>query len=907
MKPYAKNSAGSRAVGALLLMAAAWLLSACGGGSGGNNNSHPAAPTAPGGNTFVYSGPAPANADIQRFQAAFYNNLVGDDRCGTCHTRGGQGSTAFVDRSDVNVAYNAALTLVNLENPAASAIAQKVYGGHHCWEDSTAACRVQMISYIENWASGGGGVATSVKLAIPKDRDPNGADTNGDGIGDGFHAFPDPATYSGSQLYADVKHYCGRCHSETAAVQQQPYFASSDPAVSYTAIQSKIDLNDPTLATPPPTDPKIKNKSRLVVRLRDEFHNCWSDSCANDAATIQNDLRLLAASSPVTLLDSTIYRSKAQVLNDGVVGSSGGRFEVYQIALWRFLEGEGSVISDTSGVNPGISLTLTGTEGSSGDYMWIGGGGIQFANSVAYGGAAASRKLYDLIAPAGEYSLEAWILPANIADEKREIIAYGDGATNRNFMLGQFKHDYQVFNRSSVTNSRGEPSLISDSKTTEVLQSALQHVVVTYDPVGGRRLYVNGDLVSAALPNDNGTLANDWSTNYSVILGNNLARIDPNLAGSAAWRGALRMVSVHKRALSAEQIQQNFKVPPGEKRYVMFNVSQLNNMPASCRGTDASGQAVSYCYVYFEISQYDNYAYLFNKSYFISLNADIADLNGLVIKGIHIGLNGKLSPVGQGYVHVDTTINTANYTPGMAPGSGQALSSIGTVVPKLSGADSDLLYLEFDEIGIGSTYQPPAQTVLAFAYTLDGIPAIDLGWRTFDALNATFSQLTGVPMSASTGGTNPVAVSRVFSGVRSQLPAVEDLPAYLSSHQTSVTQLAVAYCSALLHDVGYRQAFFGNGASAANYLSGNGWDNLLNPLVNTFLSGSGLYPKSGTPLLATRMHTELLDLLTHPSVDTSRKPGLCAIGGSCSSDPAILNAATVACAAALANAAITLQ
>ncbi|HSB96708.1 MAG TPA: LamG domain-containing protein, partial [Spongiibacteraceae bacterium] len=162
MKPYAKNSAAGRAVGVLLLMAGAWLLSACSGGSGGGNNSHPAPPTAPGGNTFVYSGPAPANADVQRFQTAFYNNLVGDNRCGTCHTRGGQGKTAFVDRNDVNAAYNAALTLVNLENPAASAIVQKVYGGHHCWEDSPAACRVQMISYIENWASGGSGVATSV-------------------------------------------------------------------------------------------------------------------------------------------------------------------------------------------------------------------------------------------------------------------------------------------------------------------------------------------------------------------------------------------------------------------------------------------------------------------------------------------------------------------------------------------------------------------------------------------------------------------------------------------------------------------------------------------------------------------------------------------------------------------------
>jgi hypothetical protein len=897
-----KNSLLRMQTCALLIMGTL-LLSACGGGSGGSNNSKPAPPAQPGGNTFVYSGPAPANADIQRFQTAFYNNLVGDDRCGTCHTRGGQGKTAFVDRTDVNAAYNAALTLVNLENPAASAIVQKVYGGHNCWEDSPAACRVQMVSFIENWASGGGTVATTVKLAIPKDRDPNGADTSGDGVGDGFRAFPDLATYSGSKLYADVKLYCGRCHSETAGVQQQPYFASNDPTISFEAIKSKIDLNDPALS-----NATVKSKSRLVVRLRDEFHNCWSASCAADAITIQDDIQQLAANSPVTLLNSTIYRSKAQILNDGVVGSSGGRFELYQIALWRFLEGEGKNISDTSGVNPGITLTLKGLEGSSDDFNWIGGGGIQFAGAVAYGSAATSRKLYDLIAPGGEYSLEAWVLPANTTDEKREIISYGDGAANRNFMLGQFKYDYRVFNRSNVTNSRGEPFLSSVAVVDEgVLKSSLQHVVVTYDPVNGRRLYVNGDLASATLPDDRGTLANDWSTNYAVVLGNNLAQIDPNLAGSAAWKGALRMVSVHKRALSPQQINVNFKIPPGEKRYVMFNVSHLDGMPASCSGTDASGQTISYCFVYFEISQYDNYAYLFNKPYFISLNNDISDLSGLTIKGMHIGMNGKLSPVGQAYVHIDKTINTASeYTPGMAPGSGQLLSSIGTVVPKLSGADADLLYLEFDQIGVGMPAQVAPPTVLAFAYTLDGAPAIELGWRTFDSINASFSYLTDVPMSASTDGqVAGVKISQVFNGVRQQLPAVEDFPAYLSSHQTSVTQLAIAYCSALMHNSSYRQAFFGGGAASAAYLQGNGWDNLINPLVSKFLSGGGLYGAS--PSLTTEAHDELLELLTHSAADTTRKAGLCAAGGSCSSDPTILNAATVACAAALANAAITLQ
>jgi hypothetical protein len=870
------------------------LLVACGGGGSGGDtieNEQPVKPI-PGENKFVYSGPPPASSDAQRFQTAFYNNLVPDNRCGTCHTRGGQGKTAFVDRVDVNAAYLASLTLVNLENPAASSIVQKVAGGHNCWEASNAACRVQMISYIENWVNGGGGVATSVKLATPRDRDPNGADIDGDGTGDGFRGFPaDSTAYAGSPLYGLVKTHCGRCHSEAAAVQQQPFFGSNDVAISYEAIKSKVDLNDPALS-----NPALKAKSRLVTRLRDEFHNCWSASCADDATAMQAAIRQYALSIQATQLDGTIYRSRAQVLNDGVVGSSGGRFEGQQIALWRFLEGEGSVISDTSGINPGISLRIKGVEGSSGDFNWIGGGGIQFAGAVAYGDASTSRKLFEMIAPGGEYTLEAWVLPANVTDENREIVAYGDGAAGRNFMLGQFQYDYRYYNRSSATNSRGEPAL-STNPDDEVLQSALQHVVATYDPVNGRRLYVNGEFTGDVQEGDRGTLANDWSSNYEIVLGNNLAQVDPANPASRAWRGTLRMVAVHNRVLSPTQIATNYAVPPGEKRYVMFNVSQIAGMPASCRGTDTAGQPVDYCFIYFQVSQYDNYAYLFYKPRFISLNEDRADLAGLHIKGIHLGINGELAPVGQAYVNVDATIDLNDpvfgYKPGNEPGSGQALSEVGTVIPKSAGADADLLFLEFDQIGPNPdiTVSP---VVLPFAYVLNGIPAVELGWRTFDSVSASFSQLTGVPSSANTGVANggvPVTVGEVVAGVRQQLPAVPDFSAYLSSHQSGASQLAIAYCSGLM------QAFFAN-ASAADFR--NNWQaNLVDPLVNRFMGTAALLAGHDT----TVVRTELLNLLTHPGTG-GRRAGLCAAG---CNDAQVLSAATAACAAALANAAVILQ
>ena len=889
------------------ILICALILTACGGGSGGGNSENAAPPAAANNNSsFVYSGPAPSSVDVQRFQQAFYNNLVNDNRCGHCHTRGGAGKTSFVDHTDINFAYSEALTLVNFENPAASKIVEKVYSdgqGHNCWETSPAACRVQMISFIEAWMANGGVSSTSVKLTAPKDRDPNGS-------GDGFRSFPSDSTlFAGSALYANVKVYCSRCHSDTSSVQQQPYFASSNATIAYDAIKSKIDLNDPNSNDP------AKAKSRLVVRLRDEFHNCWSASCANDAAAMAGWIQQFAAQVPAVQLSATAYRSKAQVLDDGIVGVSGGRFELYQIALWRFLEGEGDTVSDTSGVSPAISLKLKGTEGDTGNYKWIGGGGVQFNGAAAYGTTSTSKKLYDLITAAGEYSVEAWVVPANVADENREIIGYDDGSGlnksaigGRNFVIGQTMYNYDFYNRSSATNSLGMVGnkTFSSDPDKEALQAALQHVVVTYDAVNGRKIYVDDQLVSNNFPDDKGTLASDWNSGYSVILGNTLA-----LADKTAWKGAIRMLAVHKRALNPTQINQNFQIKPGEKRYVMFNVSKIANMPASCYNAATD---TSYCYVYFEVSQYDNYAYLFNKPYFISLNSDITDLHDLEIKGIRIGINGKLSSEGQAYISVDTRIDTASkYTPGDAPGSGQLLvdenpithitGAMGTIVPKLSGADADLLYLEFDKIS-SNAGQAPTEIAPPFGYVLNGVAPIDLGWRTFDEISQTYSKLTKVPITASTGfSTNPQAtpptVAAVFNTVRSQLPAIEDFPAYLASHQTAATQLAIAYCSALMWDPSLRQQIFVSNNTPAAFSSD--WrNNLINPMLDQFNNTLGSAPS--TSLIG----DELEKLITFTG-NSTRRAGICP-GASCNgNNTRILNAATAACAAGLANAVITLQ
>ncbi len=128
-------------------LAALFLIYGCGSGSGASTSTNPQT-TPP---TFSnYNGPAPATADIQAFKLNVWDNLVPNNRCGTCHNE--TQSPRFVRADDINLAYDAANSVVNLTDPALSIMVSKVRGGHNCWLSDNNACGDIIQSYIENWA-----------------------------------------------------------------------------------------------------------------------------------------------------------------------------------------------------------------------------------------------------------------------------------------------------------------------------------------------------------------------------------------------------------------------------------------------------------------------------------------------------------------------------------------------------------------------------------------------------------------------------------------------------------------------------------------------------------------------------------------------------------------------------------
>ena len=181
-------------------------------------------------------------------------------------------------------------------------------------------------------------------------------------------------------------------------------------------------------------------------------------------------------------------------LTQGTIAEGGDRYEANLVAKYMFQTGQGTTAYDTSGVTPAADLAL------SGNVTWAGGWGITFgAGGKAQAATSASQKIANMIQASGEYSIEAWVAPANVTQANAYIVSYSGSNTTRDATLGQDVTQYEGFARSSVTDTNGNPPLIT-ATDGGAAQAALQHVVLTYDPVNGQKLYVNGMFTGDADP-----------------------------------------------------------------------------------------------------------------------------------------------------------------------------------------------------------------------------------------------------------------------------------------------------------------------------------------------------------------------------------------------------------------------
>lgn len=786
------------------LIAISLLVTACGGSSSGKseNTESMAAATTSSAAAVAVMGDAALDDAIARGQQAYELNSNG---CVLCHGVSGQGGiipTPINNTNDCTTCSDLDALAVRISATMPTDNPAKCGGGSQPGTCSHDVATYMWYSFLGNTANNappatppadnnnGGGADDPAAPADPNDpnapadpNDPNEpdepADPN-DPVDDTpvDQPAPPPVVMPGANdqdLFAQTvypllrNNTCVTCHFGGGI--GKPDIAHPDVAVAYQQVvnNQKVNLNNPA-------------NSRLVLRLRVDNHFCFGgvQTCEADAMVMQTAIEdwaaLAIASAPPP--DDGMQRVTSGVTSfaQGQAGSS-ARVSDSVIALYTFSEGAGNVARDTSGVGTPMDLTIQ-------NMQWSETGGLTNINGKAEATVTASRKLFNLITPVNQYTIEAWIQPENTAQSgPARIVTYSNGTSLRNFTMGQVGSRYAYRNRSSETDNNGTPNLEAQDPpvTTE-----LQHVVMTYHPASGRNVYIDGVL--GASEDQPGNLDN-WDDGYQFVLGN-------ETTNNRLWKGTFKMVAIHNRALNGAEVQQNFDAGNGTYTVLRFDVSNSVGEPA---------------YIELQAAELDEHSYVFTTPTMVT------NAVAVPVRNIRIAVNNSIPVAAQAFRDVDTFVMQ----------SGQQLSPQGAVIPKDLGVDMDQFHLEFELLG--------AQTGLAEVPAAAAPPAVgeaamvpDSGIRTFSQVHDTMSVLTGISQGNGT-------VRNRYEELRDQLPATADMLAFAGAQQIAIQRLAVTYCGEITRSNTRCNNFFGACAVA----NANDKTRIANLLYDRFI-GDGL-------------------------------------------------------------------
>lgn len=217
------------------------------------------------------------------------------------------------------------------------------------------------------------------------------------------------------------------------------------------------------------------------------------------------------------------------------------------VALYTLDEGTGTTIGDS--VDPPVDLTIPAAP--AGAATW-GMGSLTISGNIVIQSAAAATKMITACKATNAASLEAWITPAaSQPNGFPRVVTLSQDDNSLGLALFGIGSHYELRLRGPATDANGLPPLSTANDT--MTPNALQHVVLTTAATGERHIYINGD--SVASDTNGGSLAS-WLTTYRFVIGNE------TVGGNRDWRGTFHTVALYSRALSAEEVTQNFQVGP---------------------------------------------------------------------------------------------------------------------------------------------------------------------------------------------------------------------------------------------------------------------------------------------------------------------------------------------------------
>jgi len=249
---------------------------------------------------------------------------------------------------------------------------------------------------------------------------------------------------------------------------------------------------------------------------------------------IRLQLRLLAAMLSFALTSSLLLAQEKPRVAAGLQ------------VLYTFDEGSGELVVDHSETSPPLNLKIEKLSA----IEW-GDGFLRVKSLTNIISTIPAQKITNSVSRSGGITIEAWIKPLNNRQKgPARIVSLSGNPSERNFTLGQNEDKYDVRYRTSRTDGNGNPS--TSTRAGEVKLS-LTHVVYTRTHGGQSIIYLDGKRRGRKqTPGD----LNNWSHDFPLVLAD-------EVGGGRSWLGEFHLVAIYNRALSTEEVEQNFHAGEG--------------------------------------------------------------------------------------------------------------------------------------------------------------------------------------------------------------------------------------------------------------------------------------------------------------------------------------------------------